>query len=962
MKIFLNIFQNSQIGIIKTEIIEIKSNKILGIELKNIIYEIFNIPQYLQRLSYKLLNKQYIIITNYFPLYFYYINENSTIYIEIMQEFNKNEEIKKKISSKNTKLKYLNELGYYNNNNEIINNDNNNEFNNDNDMKNSKANSKKKTLSNISESELENCNEEEEENNIIKETPLDHLINSIKANNYNKFISIIKKNNINSIDNLEKNGWNLIHYSCYYGNDLITNYLVYTSNCDINLKNKDGWTPLHLAVLKHHEECVRILLSNNKLNVNSIVDNVGTALHLACKINNLKIVCLLLLKSDLNIKDQNNKLAIENTNDKNITKIIQKYLKYKNINFNNVNNNNNVKNIEEINNDININNNNNNINENNINNNENNNNNNNENKNNNNDTSNDIKKYPFLSNLTNIPLKPYVFHGQVEKKGRLLKLKYRSRFMEIDPFEGLIRRYKTFEDYPNKTNEVIPINQIKYCKKLTTTENDFYFAIYFKDEEKYKVHNEYCCDKWIENINKSIEYCKFWDEIKKKNSNKFDDLINEYLKSQKSDIMNIDINSGDINHYDINKNPIRVIKNPNLNKITNNNNNNNENENDLNDLIGNENIKENKKKGIDFNSFDVIDLLHSGIFGKVFKVYYKNDKKFYLMKVYNKEYLNKINKLNDLISLYNNILKEVKFSFIFNLYYFFQNDENLFFVVDFCSGGNLDFYLKLKLFEENEAKFFVAELILAIEYLHNLNVIYNDLKIENIFIDENNHIKLSEIGLIKDININNNNNNIENKNKNKKNKIKEKENFIEEKKEENNNNNNNNNINININNNNNNNNKNEIFYLSSQILLNNQTIDKKSNLFNIGSILYELIIGISPFYVTDINNNVIEHKLILPEFLSPELKDLLMKLLNEDVNKRIGVKNLNEIKEHPFFNNIDWDKICNKNIESPLNLIKIKMDFEKKISFKYKNKNYIENNNFNFNFIRTSSTNENEEK
>ena len=919
MKIFLNIFQNSQIGIIKTEIIEIKSNKILGIELKNIIYEIFKIPQYLQRLSYKLLNKQYIIITNYFPLYFYYIKQNSQIYIEIIQEFDKNEEIKKKISSKNTKLKYLNELGYYDNNN------NKNEIINDNNTQNSEENAKKKTLSNISESELENYDEDKEENDIINETPVDHLINSIKSNNYNKFISIIKKHNINSFDNLEKNGWNLIHYSCYFGIDSITNFLVYTSNCDVNLKNKDGWTPLHLAVLKNHEECVRILLSNNKLNVNDVVNNVGTALHLACKLNFFKIACLLLLKSDLNIKDHNNKFAIENTNDENIIKIMQKYLKFKNINFNNIiinNNNNNINKNKEINN------------------NKNDNNNNNEKKTNENENSNETKKFPFLENLSNIPLKPYIFMGQVEKKGRLLKLKYRSRFMEIDPFEGLIRRFKTFEDYPSKTNEIIPINQIKNCRKLTTTENDFYFVINFKDEEKFKVHNEYCCDKWVENINKSIEYCKFWDEVKKKHSNNFDDLINEYLIKQKSDIMNIDINTGEIKHYDINKKLIRIIKNPILNKK---NKIEKENLNDSNLSKENEkNFDDDSKKKIDYlNSFEIIDLIHSGNFGKIFKVFNKNDKKNYLMKTFNKEYLNKNNKLNDLIQLCN-ILKEIKFSFIFNLFCFFQNEENLFLVVDFCSGENLDFYLKLNLFEENEAKFFVAELILTIEYLHNLDIIYNNLKIENIFIDENNHIKLSEIGLIKE---NNNENNNENnkineiKNKNKKNKIKE--NFTEEKKDENNNNNNNNN---------------KIFYLSSEILLNNQTIDKKSNFFNIGSILYELIVGISPFYVTNFNNDVNEHKLILPEFLSPELKDLLTKLLNEDVNKRL---NLNEIKEHPYFNNIDWDQIYNKKIKSPLNLIKIKMNFEKKIPFKHENKN--ENFNFNFDFNRTSSTNENNE-
>ncbi len=150
----------------------------------------------------------------------------------------------------------------------------------------------------------------------------------------------------------------------------------------------------------------------------------------------------------------------------------------------------------------------------------------------------------------------------------------------------------------------------------------------------------------------------------------------------------------------LNDNKINNTENNNIENDNNNNNNNNNEIEDSNLFNENENnfIDDSKNKGIDFNSFEIIELLHTGNFGKIYKVYYKNDKKYYLMKIYNKEYLIRINKLKDIISLYNNILREIKFTFICNLYYSFQNEENLFIIIDFCLGENLDYYLKLNLF------------------------------------------------------------------------------------------------------------------------------------------------------------------------------------------------------------------------------------------------------------------------
>ena len=72
-------------------------------------------------------------------------------------------------------------------------------------------------------------------------------------------------------------------------------------------------------------------------------------------------------------------------------------------------------------------------------------------------------------------------------------------------------------------------------------------------------------------------------------------------------------------------------------------------------------------------------------------------------------------------------------------------------ILDYCSEGDLAYHLsKREIFDEHEARFFIAEVILAIEYLHTLNVIYRDLKPENILIDRSGHIKLADFGLAKE--------------------------------------------------------------------------------------------------------------------------------------------------------------------------------------------------------------------
>ena len=98
-----------------------------------------------------------------------------------------------------------------------------------------------------------------------------------------------------------------------------------------------------------------------------------------------------------------------------------------------------------------------------------------------------------------------------------------------------------------------------------------------------------------------------------------------------------------------------------------------------------------------------------------------------------------------------NILKHADHPFIIKMHFSFQTPDYLYMILDFCPAGDLAMHLnKRQVFDENEAKFFIAEVILAIEYIHKLDVIYRDLKPENILLEskdvDNLSVKIADFG------------------------------------------------------------------------------------------------------------------------------------------------------------------------------------------------------------------------
>ncbi|MEE6468735.1 hypothetical protein FKM82_008359, partial [Ascaphus truei] len=174
-------------------------------------------------------------------------------------------------------------------------------------------------------------------------------------------------------------------------------------------------------------------------------------------------------------------------------------------------------------------------------------------------------------------------------------------------------------------------------------------------------------------------------------------------------------------------------------------------EGNINEIAITHHVKEGCERA-DPSQFELLKVLGQGSFGKVFlvrKILGSDVGQLYAMKVLKKATL----KVRDRVrtKMERDILVEVNHPFIVKLHYAFQTEGKLYLILDFLRGGDLFTRLsKEVMFTEEDVKYYLAELALALDHLHSLGIIYRDLKPENILLDEEGHIKLTDFGLSKE--------------------------------------------------------------------------------------------------------------------------------------------------------------------------------------------------------------------
>ena len=154
---------------------------------------------------------------------------------------------------------------------------------------------------------------------------------------------------------------------------------------------------------------------------------------------------------------------------------------------------------------------------------------------------------------------------------------------------------------------------------------------------------------------------------------------------------------------------------------------------------------------MNIRDFEPLAIIGRGAFGEVRVCKFKETEEIFAIKKMKKSEMRSKNQILH-IRAEKEVLAEANDQWIVGLNYSFQDEDYLYLVMDYLPGGDLMNYFMVKdVLNEEEARFYAAELVLAIESVHKLNYIHRDLKPDNVLIDKEGHLKLSDFGLSKKI-------------------------------------------------------------------------------------------------------------------------------------------------------------------------------------------------------------------
>lgn len=282
------------------------------------------------------------------------------------------------------------------------------------------------------------------------------------------------------------------------------------------------------------------------------------------------------------------------------------------------------------------------------------------------------------------------------------------------------------------------------------------------------------------------------------------------------------------------------------------------------------------RRKVTLENFEFLKVLGKGTFGKVILCREKLTEHLYAIKILKKEVIIQKDEVAHTLTE-NRVLRTTSHPFLTSLKYSFQTADRLCFVMEYVNGGELFFHLtRERIFPEDRAKFYSAEIISALAYLHEEGIIYRDIKLENLLLDKEGHIKIADFGLCKE----------------------------------------------------------EIHYgrttktfcgtpeyLAPEVLEDND-YGRAVDWWGTGVVMYEMMCGRLPFYNKDhdvLFTLILMEDVKFPRTISDNAKNLICGLLRKDPTKRLGggPEDAKEIMTHPFFSSINWKDLYDKKVTPP---------------------------------------------
>ncbi|OWA52671.1 Atypical protein kinase C [Hypsibius exemplaris] len=289
-------------------------------------------------------------------------------------------------------------------------------------------------------------------------------------------------------------------------------------------------------------------------------------------------------------------------------------------------------------------------------------------------------------------------------------------------------------------------------------------------------------------------------------------------------------------------------------------------------------------KALSLDDFKLIKVIGRGSYAKVFVVELKKTQRIYAMKVVKKELIKEDEDIEWVQTEKHVFETASNYPFLVGLHSCFQTPSRLFFVIEFVSGGDLMFHMqKHRQLEDYHARFYAAEITLALNYLHKRGIIYRDLKLDNVLLDADGHIKLTDYGMCK-------------------------EGMLTPE------------------------DRTETFcgtpnYIAPEILQ-GKPYAYSVDWWALGVLMYEMLVGKSPFELPPGAENaedalfqvILEKTIRIPRKLKVEAANILKGFLNKIPEDRLGcdpVTGFRDIVTHPFFKSLDFEKLEARHIPPP---------------------------------------------